>query len=57
MRCRTGSIPIVLLTSLSHALILICTMWLISLLLNSGDIHPNPGPSNFDVLSNHTSAS
>ena len=55
MRCRSGSIPIV--TSSSYALFLICTMWLFSLLLNSGDVHPNPGPANFDVLSNHTSTS
>ena len=46
-----------LLKSSSHALSLICTMWLISLLLNSGDVHPNPGPADFDILSNHTSIS
>ena len=45
------------LLSSSHALILICTLWLISLLLNSGDVHPNPGPADFNVLSNHTSTS
>ena len=32
-------------------------MWLISLLLNSGDVHPNPGPEDFDILLNHTSTS
>ena len=32
-------------------------MWLISLLLNSGDVHPDPGHANFDVFSNHTSTS
>ena len=46
-----------LLTSFSRALIIICIIWLIILLLSSGDVHPNPGPSDFDVLSNHTSTS
>ena len=38
-----------LLTSSSHALILIGTMWLISLLLSSDDVHPNPGPADFEL--------
>ena len=46
-----------LLTSFSRALIIICIIWLIILLLSSGDVHSNPGPSDFDVLSNHTSTS
>ena len=44
------------LTSLSRALTFICIMWMITLLLSSGDVHPNPGPSDSDVSSDYTSS-
>ena len=44
------------LTSLSHTLTFICIMWMITLLLSSGDVHPNPGPSDSNVSSDYTSS-